>query len=80
MCVIEDVITTGGQVVKSTEALRNAGAIADLVICVIWRGSKQDNGNISMSVKSLVKPHPNPLRGFGEGARILFLVWYICFH
>ncbi len=35
---------------------------------------------ISMSVKSLVKPHPNPLREFGEGARILFLIWYICFH
>lgn len=43
LCIIEDVITTGGQVVKSTEALRNEGALVDFVLCVIWRGSTQDN-------------------------------------
>ncbi|MBN3951802.1 MAG: hypothetical protein HWQ38_37215 [Nostoc sp. NMS7] len=53
MCVIEDVITTGGQVVKSTEALRNAGAIADLVICVIWRKSKQDNSLEKAGIQKL---------------------------
>ena len=37
LCVVEDVITTGGQVVKSTEALRSAGAKVGFVICVIWR-------------------------------------------
>ena len=38
LCVVEDVITTGGQVVKSTEALRARGAIVDWALCVIWRG------------------------------------------
>ena len=38
VCVIEDVITTGGQVVTSTEQLRNEGAIIDNVLCVIHRG------------------------------------------
>jgi len=35
--VIEDVITTGGQVVVSTGQLRELGAIVDHVICVIDR-------------------------------------------
>ncbi|HEX8103688.1 MAG TPA: orotate phosphoribosyltransferase [Solirubrobacteraceae bacterium] len=37
VCVVEDVITTGGQVVASTEALREAGAQVDTVVCVIDR-------------------------------------------
>jgi orotate phosphoribosyltransferase len=35
--VIEDVVTTGGQVVKSTQDLRGLGAIVDTVLCVIDR-------------------------------------------
>ena len=35
--VVEDVITTGGQVVISTNNLRSLGAIVDHVICVIDR-------------------------------------------
>lgn len=35
--VIEDVITTGGQVVISTNDLRSLGAIVDHVVCVIDR-------------------------------------------
>jgi orotate phosphoribosyltransferase len=35
--VIEDVITTGGQVVISTGQLRDLGAIVDHVVCVIDR-------------------------------------------
>jgi orotate phosphoribosyltransferase len=38
VCVVEDVITTGGQVVHSTEALRHLGALVESVVCVIWRG------------------------------------------
>lgn len=38
VCVIEDVITTGGQVVISTEDLRKLGALVDSVLCVIHRG------------------------------------------
>jgi len=35
--VVEDVITTGGQVVMSTEDLRRLGALVDHVLCVIDR-------------------------------------------
>lgn len=38
LCIIEDVITTGGQVVVSTEDLRKAGAEVTDVRCVIHRG------------------------------------------
>lgn len=40
LCVIEDVITTGGQVVLSTNDLRGFGAIVDNVLCVIERDAK----------------------------------------
>ena len=35
--VVEDVITTGGQVVLSTGDLRERGAVVDTVLCVIDR-------------------------------------------
>lgn len=37
LCIIEDVITTGGQVLLSTNDLRNEGAVVEDVICVIER-------------------------------------------
>ncbi len=37
LLVVEDVITTGGQVVMSTEDLRRLGAIVEHVLCVIDR-------------------------------------------
>lgn len=37
--IIEDVVTTGGQVLLSTEDLRKAGAVVENVLCVIHRGS-----------------------------------------
>lgn len=43
VCVIEDVITTGGQVVLSTQDLRGAGAHISNVICVIHRGSGHES-------------------------------------
>lgn len=39
LCVIEDVITTGGQAVISTNDLRSVGAIVENVLCVIHRGA-----------------------------------------
>lgn len=39
LCVVEDVITTGGQVVISSKDLRAAGALVQNVLCVIHRGS-----------------------------------------
>jgi orotate phosphoribosyltransferase len=44
LLVVEDVITTGGQVVKSTEDLRARGAIVDAVLCVIDRRPPPGNG------------------------------------
>jgi orotate phosphoribosyltransferase len=41
ICLIEDVITTGGQVVESTQMLRDAGAMVDDVLCVIDRSEGQ---------------------------------------
>ncbi len=38
VCIIEDVITSGGQVVLSTTDLRSLGAIVKNVVCVINRG------------------------------------------
>jgi orotate phosphoribosyltransferase len=37
VCVVEDVVTTGGQVILSTYDLRQAGANVEDVICVIER-------------------------------------------
>ncbi len=37
VCVIEDVITTGGQVLLSTADLRSLGANVEHVLCVIYR-------------------------------------------
>ena len=38
LCLIEDVISTGGQVIESTKKLRELGAKVSDVICVIFRG------------------------------------------
>ena len=40
LCIIEDVITTGGQVVLSTNDLRDEGAKVEHVLCVIERDIK----------------------------------------
>lgn len=37
VCVIEDVVTTGGQIILSTKELRQRGAIVDTVLCAIQR-------------------------------------------
>ena len=52
LCVIEDVITTGGQVIKSVQDLRKEGAIIDTVVCVIHRG--QDAKNLEQTGLNLI--------------------------
>jgi orotate phosphoribosyltransferase len=37
VCVIEDVVTTGGQIIESVKELRQRGALVDTVVCVILR-------------------------------------------
>ena len=38
LCLIEDVITTGGQVTESAKELRALGAVVSNALCVIFRG------------------------------------------
>ncbi len=40
VCIIEDVITTGGQVILSAQDLKKEGALVNNVLCVIDRGSE----------------------------------------
>ena len=40
ICVIEDVVTTGGQIIESVKELRKLGAKIDSVLCVIVREPK----------------------------------------
>lgn len=41
VCIIEDVITSGGQVLLSTDDIRSLGATVNHVLCVINRGGPQ---------------------------------------
>jgi orotate phosphoribosyltransferase len=50
LCVIEDVVTTGGQVVLSAEDLRREGALVQNVLCVI---SRQQGGEENLSKAGL---------------------------
>lgn len=56
VCIIEDVITTGGQVILSTQDLRSLGAKIDTVLCVIHRGSGREEQltNIGLEMKALM--------------------------
>ena len=40
VCIIEDVVTTGGQIIESVKELRKRGAKIDTVLCVILRDEK----------------------------------------
>ena len=50
VCIVEDVITTGGQVLLSAEELRNEGAVISHVICVI---SRQNSGEEKLRAAGL---------------------------
>lgn len=56
VCIIEDVITSGGQVILSTADLRSVNANINTVLCVINRGGDeavQKLNAIDLQVKSL---------------------------
>lgn len=55
VCIIEDVITTGGQVVISAEDLRKEGAQVQTVLCVISRqqGGEENLKKAGLSMMSL---------------------------
>ena len=43
VCIVEDVVTTGGQIILSAHELRKQGAIVENVICVIQRNDEVTN-------------------------------------
>lgn len=49
LCLVEDVITSGGQVLESAAELRKLGAIVEDVICVINRGGVEAVGKLAQS-------------------------------
>lgn len=51
LCVIEDVVTTGGQVVLSTKDLRSDGARVEDVLCVIHRGTLPEPSLSSINLR-----------------------------
>ena len=51
--VVEDVITTGGQVVISTDQLRQLGAVIDTVVCVIDRSDPPGSGAAALAASGL---------------------------
>jgi orotate phosphoribosyltransferase len=55
VCIIEDVITTGGQVVISCKDLRGLGAKIESVLCVIDRskGNNQSLTEVALNLKAL---------------------------
>lgn len=57
ICIIEDIITTGGQVLLSLEDLRKEGATVNHVLCVIDRSPAfiQKFADKSLQVKSVFK-------------------------
>jgi len=46
LCIVEDIITTGGQLILSTEELRKEGADVQQSVCVIFRGKTNSLENI----------------------------------
>jgi orotate phosphoribosyltransferase len=54
VCIIEDVVTTGGQIILSANELRNFGALIGPVMCVIQRGGKESVDNLSRAGLNLI--------------------------
>lgn len=55
VCIIEDVVTTGGQVILSTHDLRGIGAHVHHVLCVIHRGGGEDKlKDIGLELRALM--------------------------
>jgi len=53
LLVVEDVITTGGQVVSSTRELRARGAVVTTVLCVIDRRAEPDSPEDKLAAEGL---------------------------
>jgi orotate phosphoribosyltransferase len=68
--IIEDVITTGGAVRDATRALREAGAVVELVVCAIDRSPAGQNPleDVGLEVRAvLTKAQLDAARGQAQG-------------
>jgi orotate phosphoribosyltransferase len=68
--LVEDVITTGGAVRDATNALRDAGAVVEVVVCAIDRSPAGDNplADVDLEVRSvLTKAQLDAARGSAGG-------------
>ena len=50
ICLVEDVVTSGGALLESVEALRGAGLVVDTAICVVDR---EEGGNEALARESV---------------------------
>ena len=50
ICLVEDVVTSGGALLESVEALRDAGLVVDTAICVVDR---EEGGNEALARESV---------------------------
>lgn len=55
VCIIEDIVTTGGQVLLSAKDLRDSGAIVENVLCVIHRGEGHPLAEANLNLHPLFK-------------------------
>lgn len=55
LLIVEDVVTSGGQIIESVAALRGEGAVIDDVVCVIDRGAggRENLDNAGLRLVSL---------------------------
>ena len=56
MTLVEDVITTGGAVRDATDALREAGAVVEVVVCAIDRSPEGENplADVGLEVRAVL--------------------------
>jgi len=57
MVIVEDVVTSGGQILLSAKALRDQGALIDTVLCVIDReaGGKENLQKDGLELRALLR-------------------------
>ena len=60
--IIEDVITTGGAVRDATSALRELGAVVEVVVCAIDRSPAGENPLDDVGLEVRLGAHPRPAR------------------
>ena len=55
LLIVEDVVTTGGQIIQAAQALHQRGAVVEDVVCVVDReaGGRENLANVGLHVQAL---------------------------